>query len=46
MLCLYMRLMSIQVSQGFIIEPSQEGVEIELLEHKIALRIVPNAKFD
>lgn len=30
--------------KGFIIEPSQEGVEIELLEHKIALRIVPNAK--
>ncbi|KRG11203.1 acyl-CoA dehydrogenase FadE [Staphylococcus sp. NAM3COL9] len=30
--------------KGFIIEPSQEGVEIELIENKIALRIVPNAK--
>lgn len=30
--------------KGFIVEPSQEGVEIELIENKIALRIVPNAK--
>ncbi|MCG7337868.1 acyl-CoA dehydrogenase family protein [Staphylococcus sp. ACRSN] len=30
--------------KGFIIEPNQDGVEIELLEHKIALRIVPNAR--
>lgn len=26
----------------FVIEPSQEGVEIDVLQHKIALRIVPN----
>ncbi|MCQ9288244.1 acyl-CoA dehydrogenase family protein [Staphylococcus gallinarum] len=30
--------------KGFIIEPAQDGVEIEILEHKIALRIVPNAR--
>ena len=28
--------------KGFIIEPSQEGVEIDVIENKIALRIVPN----
>ncbi|ELJ9061174.1 acyl-CoA dehydrogenase family protein [Staphylococcus pseudintermedius] len=28
----------------FVVRPDQEGVEIELLQHKIALRIVPNAE--
>ncbi|MDW3895651.1 acyl-CoA dehydrogenase family protein [Staphylococcus saprophyticus] len=28
--------------KGFIIKPSQEGVEIDVIENKIALRIVPN----
>ncbi|EGQ3898434.1 glutaryl-CoA dehydrogenase [Staphylococcus pseudintermedius] len=28
----------------FVVRPEQEGVEIELLQHKIALRIVPNAE--
>ncbi|UDV05293.1 acyl-CoA dehydrogenase family protein [Staphylococcus pseudintermedius] len=28
----------------FIVRPDQEGVEIEVLQHKIALRIVPNAE--
>ncbi|EKC6423322.1 acyl-CoA dehydrogenase family protein [Staphylococcus pseudintermedius] len=28
----------------FVVRPDQEGVEIEVLQHKIALRIVPNAE--
>ncbi|ELK4081868.1 acyl-CoA dehydrogenase family protein [Staphylococcus pseudintermedius] len=28
----------------FVVKPDQEGVEIEVLQHKIALRIVPNAE--
>ncbi|MEM5613591.1 acyl-CoA dehydrogenase family protein [Staphylococcus pseudintermedius] len=28
----------------FVVKPEQEGVEIEVLQHKIALRIVPNAE--
>ncbi|UXS21909.1 acyl-CoA dehydrogenase FadE [Staphylococcus delphini] len=28
----------------FIVTPDQEGVEIDVLQHKIALRIVPNAE--
>ncbi|HDV6110101.1 TPA: acyl-CoA dehydrogenase family protein [Staphylococcus pseudintermedius] len=28
----------------FVVRPEQEGVEIEVLQHKIALRIVPNAE--
>lgn len=28
--------------KGFIIEPNQEGVDIDVIQHKIALRIVPN----
>ncbi|MCE5739078.1 acyl-CoA dehydrogenase family protein [Staphylococcus pseudintermedius] len=28
----------------FVVRPDQEGVEIEILQHKIALRIVPNAE--
>ncbi|PTI79836.1 glutaryl-CoA dehydrogenase [Staphylococcus succinus] len=28
--------------KGFIIEPHQEGVDIDVIQHKIALRIVPN----
>lgn len=28
--------------KGFIVEPNQEGVEITVIENKIALRIVPN----
>lgn len=28
--------------KGFIVEPNQEGVDISIIEHKIALRIVPN----
>ncbi|WP_271396722.1 acyl-CoA dehydrogenase family protein [Salinicoccus roseus] len=29
--------------KGFIIRPEQEGVDIDIIENKIALRIVPNA---
>lgn len=28
--------------KGFIIKPEQEGVDIEIIENKIALRIIPN----
>ncbi|MFB3186287.1 acyl-CoA dehydrogenase FadE [Staphylococcus pseudintermedius] len=28
----------------FVVRPDQEGIEIEVLQHKIALRIVPNAE--
>ncbi|EGQ4134384.1 acyl-CoA dehydrogenase family protein [Staphylococcus pseudintermedius] len=28
----------------FVVKPEQEGVEIDVLQHKIALRIVPNAE--
>ncbi|EGQ3459617.1 acyl-CoA dehydrogenase family protein [Staphylococcus pseudintermedius] len=28
----------------FVVKPEQEGVEIDILQHKIALRIVPNAE--
>ncbi|ELP8677928.1 acyl-CoA dehydrogenase family protein [Staphylococcus pseudintermedius] len=28
----------------FVVRPDQEGVEIEVLQHKIAIRIVPNAE--
>ncbi|HDK5718352.1 TPA: acyl-CoA dehydrogenase family protein [Staphylococcus pseudintermedius] len=28
----------------FVVRPDQEGLEIEVLQHKIALRIVPNAE--
>ncbi|WP_323700187.1 acyl-CoA dehydrogenase FadE [Staphylococcus pseudintermedius] len=28
----------------FVVKPDQEGVEIDVLQHKIALRIVPNAE--
>lgn len=28
--------------KGFIVEPDQDGVDISVIEHKIALRIVPN----
>ncbi|EJG5080375.1 acyl-CoA dehydrogenase family protein [Staphylococcus pseudintermedius] len=28
----------------FVVRPDQEGVEIEVLQHKIALRILPNAE--
>lgn len=29
--------------KGFIIRPEQEGVDIDIIENKIALRIIPNA---
>lgn len=29
-------------SKGFIIRPEQEGVDIDIIENKIALRIIPN----
>lgn len=32
--------------KGFIIRPEQEGVDIDIIENKIALRIVPNANID
>src|SRR5699024_1038125 len=28
--------------KGFIIRPDQEGVEIDIIENKVALRIIPN----